>query len=362
MGSRKILFIDRDGTLIREPSSQQVDTLEQLALVERVIPALLRLRDAGYTFVIVTNQDGLGTPSYPRERYELVQEKMLEVFRSQGIEFADILVCPHRPADNCTCRKPHLGLVRPYLSRGDLDLEASAVVGDRETDLALAANMGLRGFRITAASGGRIAWLEIARELVDRPRRGECNRNTRETQIRVAVELDRGVDAGAGAEIHTGIGFFDHMLDQLVRHGGFAATIEASGDLHVDEHHTIEDVGLALGEALRQAVGDKVGIGRYGFVLPMDEAQARAAIDLSGRPYFVLEGELPEAQLGGMSTAMVPHFFRSFAAALAATLHLEVSGENAHHMVEALFKVVGRAMRPALARTESGLPSTKGVL
>ena len=358
MGARKVLFVDRDGTLITEPPDEQIDTLEKLELVDGVMPALLRLRDAGYTFVIVTNQDGLGSSTYPQAAWDLVQAKMLRLFASQGIAFADVLVCPHRPADGCTCRKPHLGLVRPWLARGDLDLLASAVVGDRDTDLKLAENMGLRGFKVGPTADGRVPWAEVARELTTAPRRARRRRVTNETAIEVAVDLDRE----ARVSITTGIGFFDHMLDQIARHGGFGLEVTARGDLHVDEHHTVEDVAIALGEALREALGDKVGAGRYGFVLPMDEALGQAAIDLSGRPYFVLTGKLARDQVGGLSTEMVEHFFRSLATALGAALHLEVRGENTHHQVEALFKVVGRALRPALARSGGGVPSTKGIL
>ena len=358
MGARKVLFVDRDGTLVLEPPDEQIDTLEKLAFADGVVPALLRLRDAGYAFVIVTNQDGLGTPSYPTAAWDVVQGKMLELFASQGIRFEATLVCPHRPGDGCLCRKPHLGLVRPWLSAGELDMAASAVVGDRETDLKLAENMGLRGFRVGPTEDGRVAWLEIARELCDRPRRAARERVTRETSIRVAVELDRD----GPVRLATGIGFFDHMLEQLAKHGGFALEVDARGDLHVDEHHTVEDVALALGEALREALGDKVGVGRYGFTLPMDEALAQAAVDLSGRPVFVLEGALPRDRVGGLSTEMVEHFFRSLSTALGASLHLSVKGANVHHMVEGVFKAVGRALRPALGRSAGGLPSTKGIL
>lgn len=359
MGTRKILFVDRDGTLIKEPPDEQVDSLEKLELVEGVIPALLRLRDHGYAFVIVTNQDGLGTPSFPREKFELVQQTMLTLFRSQGIEFEEVLVCPHTAREGCLCRKPHLGLVRPYLTAGTVDLEASCVIGDRDSDLALAKNMGLRGFRLEPAADGRVPWLEIARELTTRPRRSELMRKTEETRIRVRVDLD-----GEGrATVRTGIGFFDHMLAQIAKHGGFDLELEADGDLQVDEHHTVEDVALALGEALRRALGDKIGIGRYGFVLPMDEALAQAALDLSGRPYYQLAGMLPRQHVGGLSTEMVDHFFRSLATALGATLHLEVRGDNMHHVIESLFKAVGRAFRAAAAKGGGvGLPSTKGVL
>jgi len=354
MGTRRIVFVDRDGTLVREPPDEQVDSLEKLALVDGVIPAMLALRDAGHAFVMVTNQDGLGSPAYPRGRWDLVQSRILELFGSQGIAFEDVLVCPHRAGDGCLCRKPHLGLVRPYLGRGELDLDGSAVVGDRETDLRLAENMGVRGFRLGAGT----SWRDIARELVSRPRRARRRRKTTETSVDVAVELDRQ----AAVHVDTGIGFLDHMLEQLARHGGFGLEVEARGDLRVDEHHTVEDVALALGECLREALGDKHGTGRYGFVLPMDEALAQAALDLSGRPYFVRNGELPGERVGGLSTEMVDHFFRSFSTALGAALHLDVRGGNTHHVVEAMFKSVGRALRPAMARNGGGIPSTKGVL
>ncbi len=359
MGQRKILFVDRDGTLIAEPADEQIDSLAKLELVPGVISALTELGRAGYSFVIVTNQDGLGTKSYPRATYDLVQNKMLSLFASQGITFEDVLVCPHRPADNCLCRKPHLALVRPYLASGELDLARSAVVGDRQTDLELAANMGLLGFRLEGPSFSEgLSWPKIARELMSRPRRGKCRRKTSETEIEVSVDLD----SRARAHISTGIGFFDHMLGELARHAGIEVRIAALGDLHIDEHHTVEDVALALGAALREAIGDKVGLGRYGFVLPMDESLAQAAIDLSGRPYFVQDGALPREMVGELSTEMVAHFFQSLATSLGATLHLTVKGDNTHHMIEAMFKAVGRALRPALAKSDEGLPSTKGVL
>ncbi|MBN1962533.1 MAG: bifunctional histidinol-phosphatase/imidazoleglycerol-phosphate dehydratase HisB [Deltaproteobacteria bacterium] len=365
MGVRKILFVDRDGTLIRETADYQVDSLEKMQLVDNVIPALLQLRDYGYKFVIVTNQDGLGTEKYPQAAFDLVQKTMIELFRSQGIKFNEVLVCPHFPEDDCLCRKPHLGLVRSYLTGGDLDMTTCAMVGDRETDLTFAENMGIRGYRVGSDIPDALNWLEIAHELITRPRRGRCQRRTNETRIDITVELDQDTSSAPAPpqqNISTGIGFFDHMLDQLSRHGGFSLSLVAEGDLHVDEHHTIEDVALALGEALRQAIGDKIGIGRYGFVLPMDESLAQATIDLSGRAYFVLNGKLPCEQVGGMSSSMVEHFFQSFATALGATLHLTISGNNIHHMIEGLFKAVGRALRPALRRFDTGLPSTKGIL
>jgi imidazoleglycerol-phosphate dehydratase/histidinol-phosphatase len=236
-----------------------------------------------------------------------------------------------------------------------MDPLRSAVIGDRETDLTLAANMGIRGIRLVAGS----QWSAVADELIRAPRRGRAARRTRETEVVIAVDLDGSKEVA----VKTGIGYFDHMLEQIARHGGFGLAVQVDGDLHVDEHHTVEDTALVLGEALRQALGDKVGIGRYGFTLPMDEAEARVAIDLSGRPYAVFKGVIPREQVGELPTELVPHFFRSLAETLGAALHIEVLGENAHHIVEAAFKGVGRALRPALALGGgSGVPSTKGTL
>jgi imidazoleglycerol-phosphate dehydratase / histidinol-phosphatase len=353
MSARKILFVDRDGTLIAEPADFQVDTLEKLELVPGVIPALLALSAAGYRLVMVTNQDGLGTPAYPREAYETVQAKLLQLLGSQGVRFDAVLVCPHREEERCLCRKPHLGLVREYLTDG-LDRERSAVVGDRATDVALAANMGVRGFRL-----GDVDWPGVRDALLSAPRIGRCERATRETSIRAELNLDGSGDAA----VSTGIGFLDHMLEQLARHSGADVRVAATGDLHVDSHHLVEDVALALGEALRRALGDKHGIGRYGFTLPMDESRAEALLDLSGRPVFRFEGSFPGAAVGGLPTELVPHFFRSFAEASGTTLHLSVRGENTHHMVEALFKAWARALGQAIrAGAGAGLPSTKGAL
>lgn len=352
---RRILFIDRDGTLIIEPPDAQIDSLEKLQLVDGVIPALLRLQEAGYEFVIVSNQDGLGTDSFPTADYELPQRKMLELFASQGIAFSAVHVDPHFEHQGAATRKPGIGMVLDYLKSGELDLQDSWVIGDRETDLQLARNMGIGGLRL---GEGHLDWSGIAHRLVNRPRRAEVRRRTRETDIRVCVDLD----AGGGSQVTTGIGFFDHMLDQLASHGGFNLELECRGDLEIDEHHTVEDCALALGEALDRALGDRRGIGRYGFLLPMDESLAQVAVDLSGRPALVFEAGFPRDRVGELSTEMVRHFFASLSQSLRAALHLSVSGENTHHMVEALFKGAGRALRPALARQGSELPSTKGVL
>lgn len=356
MKPAKIAFLDRDGTLVIEPPDEQVDRLDKVALVPGVIPALLRLRDAGYEFIMVSNQDGRGTASFPEEQFRSAQEFIVALFASQGIVFREIFICPHKPGDGCDCRKPKPGLLLNFLSQTQLDRQWSVVIGDRQTDLDLAANIGLRGVRLDPTDPH--SWSQIAHELADRPRVARVSRLTRETRIEVAVDLD----AEAPIDISTGIGFLDHMVEQLAKHGGFALSLQCAGDLQVDEHHTVEDTALALGEALRTALGDKRGIGRYGFVLPMDEAQSRVAIDLSGRSCFVFEGAFPRPEVGGLPSELVPHFFRSLADALGAAVQISVQGENSHHMIESCFKGLGRALRQALVRQGTTLPSTKGVL
>ena len=352
---RRVLFLDRDGTLITEPEDFQIDSLEKLELVEGVIPALLKLKAAGYEFVIVSNQDGLGTASNPLENFQPPHDKMLSLFASQGIDFAAEHFDPHFESDGSPNRKPGIGMVLDYLKSGELNLADCWVIGDRQTDLQLAGNMGIGG--ILCGRDGD-AWEEIAHRLCSQPRRARVQRDTNETQINVAVDLD----ASGGNEISTGIGFFDHMLEQIASHGGFRLVLNCKGDLEIDEHHTVEDCALALGQALDQALGERRGIGRYGFVLPMDESLAEVAIDLSGRPAFAFTAEFPRDRVGAMSTEMVRHFFASLSQSLRCALHLKVSGENTHHMVEGLFKGAGRALRPALARQGTDLPSTKGVL
>lgn len=352
---RRILFIDRDGTLITEPPDEQIDSLEKLELVRGVIPSLLKLKDAGYEFVIVSNQDGLGTDSYPLEDYEVPQQKMLDLFESQGITFCDVLIDEHFEHENSPNRKPGIGMVLAYLKSGELDLADSWVIGDRETDLELADNMGIGGFML---GEDLESWESITHQLLNRPRQAAVRRSTNETDIRVFVDLD----APGSSDVSTGIGFFDHMLDQLASHGGFRLELSCRGDLEIDEHHTVEDCALALGQALSKALGDRRGIGRYGFLLPMDESRAQVAVDLSGRPAVVFEADFPRDSVGELSTEMVQHFFASLGQALGAALHLQVVGENTHHMIEALFKGAGRALKPALERQGNQLPSTKGVL
>ncbi len=351
-----VLFIDHDGTLVEEPPDQQIDAVEKVRFMPGVFAALGELRRAGFRLVIVTNQDGLGTASHPTAAFEKAHRFILDAFASQGIEFEAVLICPHFERDGCECRKPRTGLLRDYLSDAGVDVSRSWVIGDRDTDLELARNIGARGARVRRHGAPEETWPAVARRILARQARVE--RTTKETRIHVDVDLD----AAEPVRARTGIGFFDHMLEQLAKHGGFALDLACEGDLHVDEHHTVEDCALAVGEALRRALGGKAGIARYGFLLPMDESRAQVAIDLSGRPYAVFEGRFGRDQVGGLPSELVPHFFRSLAESLGAAIHVSVTGENTHHMIEACFKGVGRALRTAFRREGFDLPTTKGVL
>ncbi len=353
--SRKLLFIDRDGCLIVEPADEQIDSYEKLDLLPGVIAALQRCVAAGYELVMVTNQDGLGTASFPQQAFDGPHALLLRILASQGIRFREQLIDRSFAHEGLATRKPGVGMLRHYLADDSWSRSASAVIGDRETDLQLAANLGVRGIRVGSLG---LSWEQIAHQLLDAPRIATVQRDTRETRIKVSVDLDRIADP----DVHTGLGFFDHMLEQIGKHGGFALELRCDGDTHIDEHHTIEDCALALGQALKQALGDKRGIGRYGFTLPMDESFASAALDLSGRPYFVFEGSFPRERVGDIPTELVPHFFRSLCETMGANLHLSVRGENAHHMVEGCFKAVARTLRQAIRREGSELPSTKGTL
>lgn len=354
----KILFIDRDGTLIEEPADNQVDALEKVRLMPGVIAALLALKAAGYRFVMISNQDGLGTESFPEPAFTAAHEHVLALFSSQGIEFPQIFICPHFSNDGCDCRKPKTGLLTRFLTETAIDVPNSAVIGDRDTDLELAENLGLRGFRVASNGSYESSWPGIADALTAAARYAVVERATRETNIRAAVNLD----TESPIRIATGIGFYDHMLEQIAKHGGFSLQLECQGDLEVDEHHTVEDTAICLGTALRDALGDKRGIGRYGFLLPMDESEAQVALDLSGRGNFAFDGVLRREAVGGLPTELVPHFFQSLSETLGAALHVRVTGDNAHHMIEACFKSVGRALRQAIRHEGGGTPSTKGVL
>jgi imidazoleglycerol-phosphate dehydratase/histidinol-phosphatase len=354
----KVLFIDRDGTLIEEPEDYQVDSVEKVRLVKGVIPALLELARHGYRFVVVTNQDGLGTASLPQDQFTAAHDHTLQLFTSQGVNFDEIFICPHMPTDNCECRKPRTGLLTRYLAVTDIDLSHSAVVGDRDTDMELAERIGVQGLLVNSTNPEAMSWKQIVELLCHSDRVARVVRATNETEISVAVNLD----SADTIQINTGIGFYDHMLEQIAKHGGFGLVVNCEGDLNVDEHHTVEDTAICLGNALREALGNKFGIGRYGFLLPMDESEATVALDLSGRAAFQFSADFPRDNVGELSTEMVAHFFRSLSESLGAALHLKVSGENTHHMVEACFKSVGRCLRQAITRSGTELPSTKGTL
>jgi imidazoleglycerol-phosphate dehydratase/histidinol-phosphatase len=358
MSGRRILFLDRDGTLNEEVPDEQVDSLAKIRLMPGVVPALLELKRAGFAFVMVTNQDGLGTPSFPRESFELAHRFILDLFSSQGIEFEAVGICPHFKREECACRKPKLGIVEEFLAANDIDKRHSFMIGDRDTDLEFATNLGIQGLRLRLGGDPSEAWPAIAARIVGEARRAHIHRKTKETDVAVEVDLSR---EGPGT-IDTGLGFFDHMLEQIAKHGGFALTLKCAGDLRIDEHHTVEDCALALGAALREALGDKRGIARYGFLLAMDEAEAQVALDLSGRPFFVWEGKFNRERVGELPTELVPHFFRSLSESLGAALHISVRGENSHHMIESCFKGVGRSLRQAIRLESTELPSTKGIL
>jgi imidazoleglycerol-phosphate dehydratase/histidinol-phosphatase len=358
MSGRRVLFLDRDGTLNEEVPDEQVDSLEKIRLMPGVIPALLEFKAAGFGFVMVTNQDGLGTAGFPQEHFDRAHRFILELFASQGIEFEAVCICPHFKREDCACRKPKIGMVREYLETQIIDKTRSFMIGDRDTDMEFAENLGLAGLRIRLDGEAQETWPAITRRILGQARRARLHRKTQETDIHIDVDLSR---EGPSA-IATGLGFFDHMLEQIAKHGGFALNLRCSGDLQIDEHHTVEDCALALGAALREALGDKRGIARYGFLLAMDEAEAQIALDISGRPFFVWDGRFNRERVGELPTELVPHFFRSLAEALGAALHISVRGDNSHHMIESCFKGVGRSLRQAIRLEGSDLPSTKGVL
>ncbi len=358
MNTERVLFLDRDGTLNEETADEQIDSLDKVRLMPGVVPALLELKAAGFAFVMVTNQDGLGTVAFPQERFDRAHRFILDLLSSQGIEFDAVCICPHYKREDCGCRKPKLGMLREYLASHCIDKARSFMIGDRDTDMEFAANLGLQGLRIRLQGDAHETWPAITRRILEQARRAQVRRKTKETDVQVDVDLSRD----GPCSIDTGLGFFDHMLEQIAKHGGFALELKCSGDLHIDEHHTVEDCALALGGALREALGDKRGIGRYGFLLAMDEAEAQVALDLSGRPYFVWEGRFNRERIGALPTELVPHFFRSLAESLGAALHISVRGENSHHMIESCFKGVGRSLRQAIRLEGRDLPSTKGTL
>ncbi len=351
---RKLLFIDRDGTLLDEPEDYQIDSLAKVSFVKNAIPSLLLLKAKGYRFILVSNQDGLGTTSFPASDFEPAQKLLMDTLKSCGLEFDDILICPHFAQDKCACRKPSTGLLKSYIREG-FDYENSAVIGDRDTDLELAERLGVRGFKLSP----EIQWRDIVAALGQPSRKAVRVRKTKETSITVKLDLD----TFSPPRISTGLRYLDHLLEQIAYHASFEIEIDAKGDLDVDDHHTIEDIALAFGEALRQALGDKWGIGRFGFTLPMDECRAECLLDLSGRPYSLYEAKYSRDKVGDVSTEMLTHFFRSLADGMRSTIHLTITGENNHHIAEAGFKAFGRALGQAIRiLPNNALPSSKGQL
>ncbi len=373
---KKVLFIDRDGTLIKEsPGDFQVDSLEKLEFMPGVFRNLYLIRKKlDYELVIVTNQDGLGTESFPEDTFWPVHNKMIKAFENEGITFDNQLIDRSRPEDNAPTRKPRLGMLTQYLN-GTYDLENSYVIGDRLTDIEMARNLGSKGILIgpeemikdidkaglqetcVLITG---SWDEIYKKVAEKIRKVNIIRKTKETDVEVELNLD-----GKGeADITTGLGFFDHMLHQIAHHSGCDLKISVKGDLYVDEHHTIEDTALALGEAFFKAMGDKTGIERYGFVLPMDDALAQVAIDFSGRSWLEWKVDFKREKIGEMPTEMFYHFFKSFSDTARCNLNIKADGNNEHHKAEAIFKAFARAIRMALRKDyySNQLPSTKGVL
>jgi imidazoleglycerol-phosphate dehydratase/histidinol-phosphatase len=373
---KKVLFIDRDGTLIKEPPvDYQVDSLEKLEFMPGVFRNLYKLRHfTDFELVVVSNQDGLGTDVFPENDFSAPHEKFLEAFRNEGVEFDAIHIDPSLPEDNSPNRKPRTGMLTDYMG-GGYDLENSYVIGDRTSDMELAKNLGARGIFLgneavsSEAEADKLAalaevicidWDKVYRYIRTRQRRAEVKRKTNETEISVALSLD-----GEGhTEISTGLGFFDHMLNQLGQHGGLDLEVQVKGDLHVDEHHTVEDTAIALGEAFLQALGNKLGIERYAFVLPMDDSLASVAIDFGGRPWIQWNADFKREKIGDMPTEMFFHFFKSFSDAAKCNLSMEVKGENEHHMIEGLFKAFARTLGKAVKLDPESmqLPTTKGML
>jgi imidazoleglycerol-phosphate dehydratase/histidinol-phosphatase len=370
---KKVLFIDRDGSLIIEPPDQQIDSLEKLEYYPGVFTWLGRIaRESDYELVIVTNQDGLGTDLFPENMFWPAHKRMMTTFENEGITFSQTFIDRSLPNENRPTRKPGTGMLSGFQTK-EYDLKNSFVIGDRLTDIQLAKNLGTKGILLNDGSlqpklkeSGLEAycslitksWQDIYKLVSAPERNASVHRKTKETDIKIDINLD-----GQGkSKITTGLGFFDHMLDQLSKHGNIDLIIDVKGDLHIDEHHTIEDTALALGEAFLKALGDKRGIERYGFCLPMDDCLAQVAIDFGGRPWLVWEAEFKREKIGEMPTEMFYHFFKSFTDTSKSNLNIKAEGTNEHHKIEAIYKAFAKAIKMALKREGNRLPSTKGVL
>ncbi len=355
---KRILFIDRDGTIIKEPADEQVDSFEKLEFVPGALKSLAFIREKlDFEFVMVTNQDGLGTSAFPEDTFWPVHNFMLRTLEGEGITFDDILIDRHYPQDNAPTRKPNIGLVEKYIADSEYDIVSSYVIGDRDTDRQFAENIGCKAM-IIGRDG--LTWAKIAELLFAGERTAEVSRSTKETQIYMKVCLD----GNGQCDIDTGLPFFDHMLEQIGKHGHVDLAIKVKGDLDVDEHHTIEDTAIALGECLLKALGNKRGIERYGYCLPMDDSLCSVAIDFGGRPWLVWNAEFRREKIGNVPTEMFPHFFKSLSDSAKMNLNIKAEGHNEHHKIEAIFKAFARSLRMAVRRDiyNYDLPSTKGML
>lgn len=363
---KKVLFIDRDGTIIFEPEDEFVDSFEDFEFVPKAISCLRKIvEETDYELVMVTNQDGLGTDIFPEDTFWPYHDKMLRILELEGVVFKEVLIDKSYPHEGLPTRKPGTGLVEHYMNDKDYDMSASFVIGDRTTDVEMANKMGCQSIYISTeqhepATLCTTNWDEIYRFVTFTDRKATVQRKTKETDITVDLNLD-----GTGvANIATGIGFYDHMLEQLAKHSGCDMNINVKGDLHIDEHHTVEDTALALGEAFSKALGDKRGINRYGFLLPMDDALAQVALDFSGRNWLEWEADFKREKVGEMPTEMFFHFFKSFTDTAKCNLNIKAEGDNEHHKIEAIFKAVARSIKMAVARegSLSQIPSTKGTI
>jgi len=355
---QRYLFIDRDGTLIREPADEQIDSFDKLAFVPGAISSLSFIaRHTDYRLVMVSNQDGLGTALFPEDTFWPVHQFVIDTLKGEGVTFVEQLIDRHFPGDNAPTRKPGTGMVEKYMSDPEADMAHSYVIGDRESDAQLAKNMGCQAL-ILGREG--MTWEKVCELVFAGDRHCEVHRKTSETDIYVSV----GLDGNGHTEISTGLGFFDHILEQIGRHGNIDLTVKVKGDLHVDEHHTIEDTALALGECLLRALGDKRGIERYGFCLPMDDCLCQVALDFGGRPWLVWDAEFHRERVGDVPTEMFFHFFKSLSDAARMNLNIMARGDNEHHKIEGIFKALARALKMAVRRDVShfSLPSTKGTL
>lgn len=361
---KKVLFIDRDGTIIAEPEDEQVDSFEKMTFLPGAISCLAKIcKETDFELVMVTNQDGLGTSSFPEDTFWPVHNMLLKILKGEGIIFKEIFIDKTFPSEKAPTRKPGTAMLTKYLAQG-IDLNSSYVIGDRLTDIELAKNLGCKAIFINDNHTPEAAltttdWNRIYKFLKGSQRVGKVHRKTSETEIQIQVDLD-----GSGkSSIETGIGFFDHMLEQIARHGNLDLEIKVRGDLHIDEHHTVEDVGIALGEAILKALGGKKGIERYSFVLPMDDCLAHVALDFGGRPWLVWDAEFKREKIGEMPTEMFFHFFKSFSDNAKCNLNIKAEGENEHHKIEAIFKALAKAIKLAVKQSDNfNLPSTKGSL